>query len=81
MSRGFLFYLTGSRAFSQHLLTVQTGIGVPHISGKQIESFPFMRPPIADQEHISAELDGLQLNTQRLSHSYAQKLANLDDLK
>jgi len=81
LTRGFLFHLTGSRAFSRHLLSVQTGIGVPHISGKQIESFQFMRPPVADQEGIAAELDDLQINTERLADTYEQKLAALDELK
>ena len=81
MNRGFLFHLTGSRAFSQHLLKVQTGIGVPHISGKQIESFQFMRPPIGDQVGIAADLDDLLLCTHRLAERYEQQLAALDELK
>ena len=81
LSRGFLFHLIGSRAISQHLLSVQTGIGVPHVSGKQIESFQFMRPPMSDQEDIAAELDDLQSNTQRLAGVCERKLAALDELK
>lgn len=77
----FLFHLTGSQAFSRHLLEVQTGIGVPHISGKQIESFKFMLPPLSDQGSIAKTLNDLLANTQRLEEIYEEKLATLDELK
>ena len=77
----FLSHLTGSQSFSRHLLEVQTGIGVPHISGKQIESFKFMLPPMSDQESIASTLNYLLLNTQRLEDIYEEKLTALDELK
>lgn len=77
----FLFHLVGSRMFSRHLLGVQTGIGVPHISGKQIESFQFMLPPLVEQEAIAGRLDELQQSTERLVAIYEQKAAALDELK
>lgn len=77
----FLSHLTGSQAFSRHLLEVQTGIGVPHISGKQIESFKFMLPPKSDQESIADTLNEMVLNTQRLEEILEQKLTALDELK
>jgi type I restriction enzyme S subunit len=81
LRRDFLFHLTGSQAFSRHLLAVQTGIGVPHISGKQIESFQFMRPPMAEQAAIAFEMDELLLGTERLTDIYMQKLGALEELK
>jgi type I restriction enzyme, S subunit len=81
LSADFLFHLTGSQAFSRHLLDVQTGIGVPHISGAQIQDFKFMRPPLAKQAMIATELQKLQEETQRLESIYHQKLTALDDLK
>jgi type I restriction enzyme, S subunit len=81
LSADFLFHLTGSQAFSRHLLDVQTGIGVPHISGAQIQDFKFMRPPLAKQAMIATELQKLQEETQRLESIYRQKLTALDDLK
>lgn len=77
----FLFHLTGSQAFSRHLLDVQTGIGVPHISGAQIQDFKFMRPPLEKQALIASELQWLQEEIQRLESIYRQKLTALDDLK
>ena len=81
MRMDFLSHLTGSQSFSRHLLEVQTGIGVPHISGKQIESFKFMLPPMSDQESIANTLNELLLNTQRLDEIYEEKLTALDELK
>ena len=77
----FLFHLTGSRSFSRHLQEAQTGIGVPHISGKQIESFRFMRPSKTTQVRIAGILDEVQADTQRLSETYERKLTALDELK
>jgi type I restriction enzyme, S subunit len=77
----FLSHLTGSQSFSRHLLKVQTGIGVPHISGKQIESYKFMLPPMSDQESIACTLNELLLNTKRLEDIYGEKLVALDELK
>lgn len=77
----FLFHLTGSRSFSRHLQEAQTGIGVPHISGKQIESFRFMLPSRETQARIAGNLDDVQASTQRLSEVHEAKLAALDELK
>ena len=56
----FLKGLIGSAAFTSHILGVQTGIGVPHISGQQIKDFEFARPPLADQRHFADNLESLQ---------------------
>ncbi len=55
----FLFYLIGSRAFTEHVLAVQTGTTVPHISGKQILSFEFNLPSLYEQKQIAAVLGSL----------------------
>jgi len=81
LSADFLFQLTGSKAFSRHLLDVQTGIGVPHISGAQIQDFKFMRPPLAKQDMIATQLQKLQEEMQCLESIYRQKLTALDNLK
>ena len=77
----FLMYLIGSGAFTGHILGVQTGIGVPHISGQQIKDFEFARPPLAEQQHIADKLETLLAETQRLESLYQRKLAALDALK
>ena len=77
----FLMYLIGSGAFTSHILGVQTGIGVPHISGQQIKDFEFARPPVTEQRYIADSLESLREETQRLESLYQRKLAALDALK
>ncbi|SHE87393.1 type I restriction enzyme, S subunit [Litoreibacter ascidiaceicola] len=55
----FLRYLIGSRAFTAHVLGVQTGTAVPHISAGQIKSYEFDLPSLEDQESIAAYLGSL----------------------
>lgn len=81
MDVGFLYHLTGSRAFSRHLLSVQTGLGVPHISGKQIENFRLMLPSPNEQQAIAGALGTLQQRSDRLEEIYRQKVSALDELK
>ncbi len=77
----FLVYLIGSAAFANHILGVQTGIGVPHISSQQIKDFQFLKPPRKDQIHIADNVDSLREETQRLESIYQQKLDALEALK
>lgn len=77
----FLVHLISSNAFTQHILGVQTGIGVPHISGQQIKDFHFLKPPMKEQMRLAEHLDALSEETQRLASIYQQKLDALDELK
>ena len=77
----FLMHLIGCAEFTHHILGVQTGIGVPHISGQQIADFRFLRPPIAEQRRIADNLESVRKETHRLASIYQRKLAALDELK
>jgi type I restriction enzyme S subunit len=77
----FLFYLVKSTAFTKHLLGVQTGIGVPHISGKQILDFSFNKPPLKEQQTIVRQLDALSAEKQKLEAVYQKKVYDLEELK
>ena len=55
----FLRYVIGSRSFTDHVLAVQTGTAVPHISGGQIKSFCFPLPPLVEQRKIAAIVGAL----------------------
>ncbi|MEO7596474.1 MAG: restriction endonuclease subunit S [Byssovorax sp.] len=60
LETSFLRYLIGSAAFTKHILGVQTGTTVPHISPSQIKSFLFRLPPVHIQRaiaHILGTLD------------------------
>ena len=59
LDNGFLRYLIGSQSFTDHVLAVQTGTAVPHISSKQIQSFRFDLPPLSEQHAIAATLGAL----------------------
>ncbi|RKH60524.1 restriction endonuclease subunit S [Corallococcus aberystwythensis] len=52
----FLRFLIGSREFTQHILAVQTGTAVPHISPSQIKEFQFALPPLEEQRTIAEVL-------------------------
>ena len=62
----FLKYLVGSAEFTNHVLSVQTGTAIPHISAQQIKSFTFQRPPVSAQRRIADILgtldDKIELN-------------------
>ena len=81
LSWRYLFHLLRSQRFVSYLLDGQTGLGVPHISGKQILAFQFSRPSLDEQKIIAAKLDALQKETQRLASLYQQKLLALEALK
>jgi type I restriction enzyme S subunit len=59
LDQRFLAYLIGSPAFTAHVLGVQTGTAVPHISGRQIKDFEFARPPMRDQRAVGELLGAL----------------------
>ncbi|WP_187399529.1 restriction endonuclease subunit S [Micromonospora sp. AP08] len=59
LTQRFLAYLVGSPAFTNHVLAVQTGTAVPHISGRQIASFTFSLPSTRRQEAVAAVLGAL----------------------
>lgn len=59
LDTGFLRYLIGSQSFTDHVLAVQTGTAVPHISSKQIQSFRFDLPSLFEQRAIAATLGAL----------------------
>lgn len=77
----FLVHLIGSPKFTKHVLAIQTGLGVPHISGTQISDFAFRKPEIGKQRQIGAAIDKLAFNVATLETAYRDKLAGLTDLK
>lgn len=77
----FLMLLLGGADFTQHILGVQGGIGVPHISGQQIKDFAFAKPPLKEQQTIAQAMSMLSAETERLESLYQQKLASLNALK
>jgi len=78
LDQRFLRCVVGSRGFTDHILSVQTGTAVPHISPTQISDFRFALPPLSEQiaiaEVFGALDDKIELNDQvvQLNVSLAQ---------
>jgi type I restriction enzyme, S subunit len=59
LDQKYLRYVIASRAFTNHILGIQTGTAVPHISGGQIKSYRLRLPPFATQRRIADILGAL----------------------
>lgn len=59
LDQTFLFYLVSSPSFRHYVSGVKTGTSIPHISGPQLLSFPFLLPPLGDQRRIGELLGSL----------------------
>jgi len=77
----YLFHLLGSKLFESYVLSIQTGLGVPHISGKQIEGFQLQKPPLSMQKEIISKVNRLSAEVEKLEACFSQKLISLDELK
>ena len=77
----YLYFALQTNAFIKHLVSQQTGVGVPHISGKQIMSFETPIPNIIDQQYIATRLDALNEKCKTLQANYEKTLSLCDDLK
>lgn len=81
IDRRFLAHLLGSQLFTNYVLSIQTGLGVPHISGQQISDFTYQAPLLKQQQAIGEQLDALHEQVGQLIEEYNCKLAALDELK
>ncbi len=77
----YLYHLVGSKLFESYVLSIQTGLGVPHISGKQIQSFTFSKPSISQQAILVSTMNKLKHEVNKLESIYQQKLNSIDELK
>jgi type I restriction enzyme S subunit len=66
----FLYLAMETPRFLDHILGSQTGLGVPHISGKTIGSFEFEMPSLEQQARIVSDVSAAkeQIKFLRLSH-------------
>jgi type I restriction enzyme S subunit len=81
LDNSFLYYLIQSAGFTDYLIDIQTGIGVPHISGNQIFGFTFRKPDLKEQQQIVKKLNSLSAETKKLEGIYKQKINDLEELK
>ena len=77
----YLGYWIGSTMFEKYVLSIQTGLGVPHVSGKQIESFPIRAPSVGEQRVVVDRLDAIVERCSALTSAYERKLADIANLR
>ncbi len=77
----YLGYWIGSAVFEKYVLSIQTGLGVPHVSGSQIEGFQIRVPSVETQEAIVDRLDAVVERCGDLISTYQQKLTDLANLR
>lgn len=73
---GFIWACVRSPGFSSHLRAEITGTAVPHISGKQIGSFPMLLPPRPEQRAIASAIGALDAKIES-NRRLADALKNL----
>ncbi|MCP8467210.1 MULTISPECIES: restriction endonuclease subunit S [Pseudomonas] len=66
----YLRCIIGSPGFTDYVLSILTGVNVPHISARDIKRFRFLLPPVAVQKKISIVItsydDLIENNTRRI---------------
>lgn len=77
----FLAALIGSKLFEKYVLSIQTGTGVPHISGSQIQAFPFNLPSLKEQSRITDLLGNAKEKVDKLATEYEAQVQDIDDLR
>lgn len=79
--RRFAFHRLRCRDFTEHLLRGQTGVGVPHISGKQVQSFGLLLPSLETQRRLAKTADEFLSHTKSLAVGYERKLALVHEVR
>lgn len=71
LSQDFLYFVIGAPDFSAYVQNIGRGVGVPHISGREIGSYEFGLPPLSVQrtiaEILSAYEDLIENNRRRMA--------------
>jgi len=81
ITRNYLFHLLLSKPFTDYAIQGSARAGMPKVNREHLFEFRVWLPSVERQEVLSAKLDALHDETQRLESLYQQKLVALDDLK
>lgn len=81
IARNYLFYLLLSKPLTDYAVQGSARAGMPKVNREHLFEFRVWLPSVERQEELSAKLDALHDETQRLASLYQQKLTALDDLK
>ena len=77
----FLYFFVTSPPFKEHQIKIVRGTANPHMGHENFKSTPFSHPCLAAQKKISAKIQDLCAEVQRLEAIYRQKLEALAELK
>jgi type I restriction enzyme, S subunit len=80
-SSDFVALQIASPAFTEYVLGIQTGLGVPHISGKQIADYCFPLPDLQRQDEIVRRVSEIREASDQLMALYASRLRSLEHIK
>lgn len=81
ITRDYLFHLLLSKPFTDYAIQGSARAGMPKVNREHLFEFRVWLPSLEKQKELSAKLDALHNETQRLESLYQRKLAALDDLK
>ncbi|MBC8793657.1 MAG: hypothetical protein C6Y20_18835 [Tagaea sp. CACIAM 22H2] len=71
----------GSPMFERYVLSIQTGLGVPHVSGGQLESFRIRVPSLDLQSRVIDRLAQLSDNCESLQSIYQRSTEDIAALR
>lgn len=71
----------GSPMFERYVLSIQTGLGVPHVSGGQLEHFPIRVPSLDVQSRVIDRLARLSESCERLQAHYQRSTEDIATLR
>lgn len=77
----YIGYWIGSSLFEKYVLSIQTGLGVPHVSGKQLENFKVRIPPLAKQRALVQKLDAISEKCTQAAAAYEAQLDDISTLR
>ena len=81
ITRDYLFHLLLSKPFTNYAIEGSARAGMPKVNREHLFEFRVCLPNIDKQAELSAKLDALHEETQRLESLYRQKHAALEELK
>lgn len=81
ITRDYLFHLLLSKPFTDYAILGSARAGMPKVNREHLFEFRTSLPGVEMQTELSAQLDALHEETQRLESLYQQKLSALDNLK
>jgi type I restriction enzyme S subunit len=75
------FILNSINSIKPEILSLRRGVRQKNLNLTKIKNIPIYLPPIKEQEKIVQKLDVLALETKKLEAIYAQKIADLEEMK